>query len=115
MIEVLVALIGLIGVLLTTLITEARKGRQLLGERGKDDPTLMEVLTAIYARLGAQEVHNATQDSRLSTIEHNVLEIHDKVVDIDERVFTLEDLGREKRIINDAARKGLIDRRKDTP
>lgn len=102
--QVLVALIGCIGLVLSALLAQGRKAVRILGERKGDEPTLMEVLVAIHHRLGVQEEHNAHQDRRLSHIEHTV-------DDIDTRVITLEDLAKTQRVVDDAGRQGTIDRR----
>lgn len=97
------------------LIKEARKGRQLLGERtSDDDPTILQTMLAIHSRLGHQEMQNIIQDNRLGVIENDVGGILTSVEHIEGRVHTLEDLAREREVINKAGRKGTIERREQT-
>lgn len=103
----MVALVtGVFGLLIAVvgLIAEARKGRNVLGERKDDDPTLIELLTGMYARLGSIETKHMLHDQRLGSIESTVRTI-------DGRVVHLEDVLGVEAVVNEMGREGLIDRR----
>lgn len=106
----MVALItGVFGLLVAVvgLWVEARKGRSILGSRAEEDPTLIELLTGMYGRLGSIEIQHMSHNQRLSSVE-------DTVERIDGRVIHLEDVLGVEAVVNEMGSRGLIDRREDT-
>ena len=82
------ALSGILIALITVglpILSEVRKGRSALGERGDEDPTLLELMSGIYHRL-------ATNEERTARIETDIHEVKVKVNAIDRRVVSLEEL-----------------------